>query len=685
MLIEVDVTKPMPNEITVMDAQGHAFQQMVSYDWKPEYCEECLMVGHNCHKRRLKQQEQQQPKRQQPPLKKIWRPKETVIQEPGKIHEKVQAIPVQHLSETVEFTPVPTRGKQPSTSNPGSPTIKSYAQIISVKNGFEVLQSIVAVLAASSFPNEGDFNALLHNQDRLYGVLVTRAEIKDFADCVQDLFLNELLWKGEFYSWSNKHLGSDKIYSRLDMAIGNDEWMMQYGQLVVEYKLPHISYHSPMLLDMKLKPSNTQTPFRFFNVWARHEEFASIVQRSWSGNLPGDDKAPGVDGYNVIFYKKAWPIIKHDINEAKVIGSVISKTQAGFIPGRKGVDNIILTHELVHAYNRKNVSPRYMIKVDIQKAYDTVDWRYLEQVMAGLRFLKRFIDWEMQCVTTVSYSILINGELTKPFESARGLRQGDPMSPFLFAIVMEYLSINLNDLANHKQFKYHPKCSRLKITHLSFADDLLMFAKGDPESIHMLQEKFNVFIAASGLQANLSKSAMYFGGVSGANVITKRALVSWDKMCIPKSVGGLNLVNLKVWNKAAILKIYWDIEQKQDRLWIKWIHSYYIKGQSMEEVRVPAQACWMVRKILGTKEMLHILHNEVVGKKSMIRLAYKQMLGSFSKVEWRNLICCNSARPKAIFTLWLQAQNKLLTKDRMLKWKMQVEPVAPMDKSKLQQ
>lgn len=74
---------------------------------------------------------------------------------------------------------------------------------------------------------------------------------------------------------------------------------------------------------------------------------------------------------------------------------------------------------------------------------------------------------------------------------------------------------------------------------------------------------------------------------SGANGITKRALVPWDKMCTRKYTGGLNMVNLKVWNKETVLKMCWDIEQKQEKLWIKWIHSYYIKGQSMEQVRVP--------------------------------------------------------------------------------------------------
>ncbi|KAH0706100.1 hypothetical protein KY289_011176 [Solanum tuberosum] len=78
MLIEVDVTKLMPTEITVMDAQGQSFQQVVAFDWKPEYCERCLMVGHNCHKMRLKQ-DQLKPKRQNPPPKMIWKLKEIEV------------------------------------------------------------------------------------------------------------------------------------------------------------------------------------------------------------------------------------------------------------------------------------------------------------------------------------------------------------------------------------------------------------------------------------------------------------------------------------------------------------------------------------------------------------------------------------------------------------------------------
>ena len=151
-----------------------------------------------------------------------------------------------------------------------------------------------------------------------------------------------------------------------------------------------------------------------------------------------------------------------------VIQSIICDSQAGFILGRKIADNIVLAHELVKVYTRKHISPRSMLKIDLQKAYDSLEWDYLEQVMFGLGFPKMFVQWIMKCVKTLNYSIVVNGQISQSFEAAKGLRQGDPMSPFLFAIAMEYLSRILKGLKDYKQFKYHPRCSKLDITHLCF-------------------------------------------------------------------------------------------------------------------------------------------------------------------------------------------------------------------------
>lgn len=142
-----------------------------------------------------------------------------------------------------------------------------------------------------------------------------------------------------------------------------------------------------------------------------------------------------------------------------------------------------------------------------------MEWIYLEQVIENLGFPTQFTSWIMECVKTVNYTILINGETTAPFDAKKGLRQGDPMSPFLFAIVMEYLSRSLHGLKGEKDFRYHPKCARLGITHLSFADDLLLFARGDLSSVKAMHRCFKQFAQASKLQENMGKSSVYFGGV----------------------------------------------------------------------------------------------------------------------------------------------------------------------------
>lgn len=122
-----------------------------------------------------------------------------------------------------------------------------------------------------------------------------------------------------------------------------------------------------------------------------------------------------------------------------VVSTFICDGQLGFILGRKIQDNIILPHELVKAYTRKNISLRSMLKINLQKAYDFVEWPYLEQMLLALGFPNLFTKWVVLCVKTVSYAIIVNKTASQHFAANKGLRQGDPISPLLFTIAMKYL------------------------------------------------------------------------------------------------------------------------------------------------------------------------------------------------------------------------------------------------------
>ncbi|XP_074291417.1 uncharacterized protein LOC141618208 [Silene latifolia] len=119
----------------------------------------------------------------------------------------------------------------------------------------------------------------------------------------------------------------------------------------------------------------------------------------------------------------------------------------------------------------------------------------------------------MACVTTTHYSLSINGSIEGYFPGKRGLRQGDPLSPYLFVICMEILSRLLRKLPTHPGFSYHPKCVKLNLTHLVFADDLLVFTRGDLPSVLAVASCLNTFAGYSGLIANPMKTCLYFGGV----------------------------------------------------------------------------------------------------------------------------------------------------------------------------
>lgn len=119
----------------------------------------------------------------------------------------------------------------------------------------------------------------------------------------------------------------------------------------------------------------------------------------------------------------------------------------------------------------------------------------------------------MACLSTTSYSFNVNGELTQPFEGKKGLRQGDPISPYLFVLCMEYLNRCLVTLRTNPRFHFYPRCKKLSLVHVCFADDLVLFSKGDINSVRELFYAFNLFATVSGLRANQAKGSIYFAGV----------------------------------------------------------------------------------------------------------------------------------------------------------------------------
>ncbi|XP_074297070.1 uncharacterized protein LOC141627746 [Silene latifolia] len=193
-------------------------------------------------------------------------------------------------------------------------------------------------------------------------------------------------------------------------------------------------------------------------------------------------KAPGPDGFSSAFFKDSWSVVGDE--------------------------------DIVRLYNRKTVSPRCLMKIDLKKAYDSVHWEFVKQMLIALNFPTKFIHLVMLCVSTASYSLVLNGENFGYFKGAKGLRQGDPISPLLFTITMEYLSRILAHVTDTMPFKFHPLCSQLKLSHLMFADDLLLFSKGDTTSIMILLRAFATFSVATGLQMNSLKSNIYFNGVA---------------------------------------------------------------------------------------------------------------------------------------------------------------------------
>ncbi|KAK4274665.1 hypothetical protein QN277_017856 [Acacia crassicarpa] len=283
----------------------------------------------------------------------------------------------------------------------------------------------------------------------------------------------------------------------------------------------------------------------------------------------GGSKAPGPDGFSGKFYHSCWSeigesvcgmikeffaghLVLNDLNETnitlipkvqkpehvshfrpiglcnfsyKIISKIlanrmrplldtcISQNQNAFVPGRCIHDNIIIANEVYHYLRRKKDTGKYefALKMDMSKAYDRVEWNFLEKVLFRFGFCPEWVSLVMKCVCSVSLNICLSGEKVSSFTPSRGIRQGDPLSPYLFIIVAEVLSI----MIRRSQSDYFIKGVKLshscpELTHSFFADDALLYMRASQRNCIHLADILKMYCTASGQVINLDKSSIFF-------------------------------------------------------------------------------------------------------------------------------------------------------------------------------
>ncbi|GJZ14187.1 RNA-directed DNA polymerase, eukaryota, reverse transcriptase zinc-binding domain protein [Tanacetum coccineum] len=283
----------------------------------------------------------------------------------------------------------------------------------------------------------------------------------------------------------------------------------------------------------------------------------------------GIDKSPGPDGFTFGFYRRYWNLIENDVVDAMtcffhqgsfpkdgnssfvilipktpnanmvkdyrpisligsmykiiskiltnrlvvVLGDLVNEIQSTFVADKQILDGPFILNELVQWYKKKK-KQSIIFKVDFEKAYDSVRWYHLDDIMRKFGFGEKWCMWIQSFLRSSRGSVIVNGSPTEEFQFYKGLKQGDPLSPFLFIVVMESLHISFQRVVDVGLFKGIELAPSLNLSHMFYADDAIFMGQWSKSNIDTIVQVLECFDHASGLHINMTKRSKVGGCMS---------------------------------------------------------------------------------------------------------------------------------------------------------------------------
>jgi len=237
---------------------------------------------------------------------------------------------------------------------------------------------------------------------------------------------------------------------------------------------------------------------------ALNSTFIALVPKEAESHKP--EKYRPIALCNVI-YKLISKVIANRLKP--LLPLLISPEQTGYVEGRQIMDGIILSNEVIHSLKLLK-KPGMLLKLDLSKAFDKLSWHYIQKVLLAFGFNAIWTRWVMNLITSPSFSVLLNGSPSIPFRPTRGIRQGDPLSPFIFVLMAEGLSRLLKSALSSQALKGLSFHGRAPQTNQQFVDDTMLFGHPSSKEASALKSLLSLFSDASGTSINAAKSQLFF-------------------------------------------------------------------------------------------------------------------------------------------------------------------------------